>query len=70
MARLKFLADYDYHPAGKGNVVIAYKAGKTYGGVRRECVGIAVLLGKAVELEPEPRPAEPRQQPRRRRKSA
>lgn len=55
MARVRFLANYDYRPVGARGAVIAYKAGRSYT-VKRECAGIAVLLGKAIEVEPPSRP--------------
>lgn len=55
MARVTFLADYDYTPLGTRGVIIAYKAERGYT-VRRECADLAVMLGKAVEIEPPPRP--------------
>lgn len=55
MARVRFIADYDYRPTGAGNALLAYKAGKSYT-VKRECAAIAVLLGKAVDVDVPPRP--------------
>lgn len=55
MARVRFLADFDYRP--RAGVTIAYKKGMELT-VRRECAEQAIALKKAKELRP-PRKDQP-----------
>ncbi|MBN9018728.1 MAG: hypothetical protein J0H11_15045 [Rhizobiales bacterium] len=50
MARVRFLADFDYSPAAlRGMVTVAYKAGAEET-VTRDCAAAAVKAGKAERL--------------------
>lgn len=51
MARVRFLADFDYEVTR--TVTIAYKAGAEET-VKRECADQAIAAGKAEEIEPPP----------------
>lgn len=53
MARVQFITNFDYKPAPR--LLYAYKAGETRT-VKRECAALAIAQGRAIELDPPPRP--------------
>ncbi|MDR3512630.1 MAG: hypothetical protein P4L73_13425 [Caulobacteraceae bacterium] len=55
MARVRFLADFDWWPTTTS--VTAHKAGQELT-VRRACADQAIAEGKAVEIDPPPRAPE------------
>jgi len=55
MARVRFIADFDYKPTKR--VTVAYKAGMELT-VKRDCAVKAVAAGKAVETETKSREAD------------